>query len=138
MNDPAPAQPDPGSASRSAVSRAVDSIPAVVAYFDDPVLDADRQRGNRFESGWTQCLTRAYAEACAMPRTNYLVILDRSAGQHPPIMGAHVLDRVVLSVHIEHRDLSAIDVHHAMRAGGKHGSRGDRDPVRHDGVRREA
>ena len=79
----------------------LESIPAVVAYLDLAVFDAHGESGGRLVSWCAQRHAGANAEACAVARANDLVAFDAAAGELSSIMGADVLDGVIVAVDVE-------------------------------------
>jgi hypothetical protein len=66
-----------------------------------------------------------------MAWTDHLIAIDRPAGEDAAIMGTDVLDRVELTLDVEHRNLRPVDIDDAMRAGREFGRGGDWGPIRH-------
>src|ERR1022692_3145657 len=97
--------------SLSSADSVLESIPAVVAYLDLPILDAHGESVGRLVSWRGQGGAGADAKACAVTRANDLVAFDCAAGELPGIVGADVCDRVILAIEVENRDLHIVQVH---------------------------
>ena len=88
-----------------------ESIPAIVAYLDLPILDAHGKCVGRLVSWRGQGGAGADAEPRTVTRADDLVAFDCAAGELPGIMGADVCDRIKLAVEVEHCNLRTVHVH---------------------------
>ena len=85
--------PDPIITDQNSLSSGVsvpESIPAIVAYLDLPILDAHGESVGRLVCWGGQGSAGADAEARAVTRANDLVTFDGAAGELSAIMGTNV------------------------------------------------